>query len=136
MQQCFSCEKSTCSLDFCVIRYILYVLQWSRVSSSAPIYKVDSFKTKGGKVRQRKNGVNWALDGDGWFCIVIFHGPTLSLDCKETVSETFKLVLFVPILLSYNVAPFSFEANYFSQKVTKRSVLCREEWSEHNSVIL
>lgn len=58
-----------------VVRYILYVLRGSRASSSAPIYKVDSFKTKRGKVRHRKNGVKWALDGDGWFYFVIFHRP-------------------------------------------------------------
>lgn len=78
-----------------------------------------------------------SLSIDGWFYFVIFHRPPLWENSLviglQKVRVTFKLALFVPILFSYTVAPFSFETNYFSQTLkpkgnVKRSVLCKEEW--------
>lgn len=68
---------STSSLDFCVPFSKIHISCSGRTSvvPASPVCKADSFKSKWGNVRQRKNGVNWAPLTERWRVVLFCHIP-------------------------------------------------------------
>lgn len=109
------------SLDFYVTYHKIHISCSGHASVvlAAPVFKVDPFKIKWGKVSQRKKGANWAPLTEFWQLVLLFCDISQTKTQRgslftelQKVKVTFKLVPFVPILFSYTVAPFNFETSY------------------------